>query len=130
METNPFRFIRTAWELACRRTVVRQHMEQRYRAAPRDTWDVGSVPKGCHHQAFLATKAYLEICSSKKSFDDTMLEKLIGNLKLLTVTFQEIKRAEARQLFLNWKFPGWPGAQFNYTRESRDVVWWVDHKTP
>ena len=59
-----------------------------------------------------------------------MLAKPIGNLKLLTVTFQEIRKADARRLFMDWKYPDWPGAESQYHRDNNDFVWWIDHRTP
>ena len=59
-----------------------------------------------------------------------MLAKLIANIKLLTVTYQEIRMAECRQLFMQWKLPDWPDAQFNYHKHNVDFVRWLEHHPP
>ena len=86
METSPANYIRTGWELKCRRVTVRQLMERLCKEPPKDTWDFDSVPKECNVQAYLATEAFVDRCAAKGSFDDSMLAKLVGNLKLLTMT--------------------------------------------
>jgi hypothetical protein len=62
MDPRPWRWIKSCWELQGQRRVVRQHMEELYAAAPRESLDYDSVPKDCNVQSFLATKAFMDIC--------------------------------------------------------------------
>ena len=45
----------------------------------------------CNHQAFLAGDLLLQICREVGEMDDFMLQKLVLNLKLLTLAYQHIK---------------------------------------
>ena len=65
LETNPGRWIKSAWELRSRRAVVAERMRELYTAAPKDTWDLASVPGDCNAQALFATQAYIGMCARK-----------------------------------------------------------------
>ena len=74
-------WIRGAHGLRYPRRLVSDHMKRLYNEAPNETWDFDSVPKNCNVQGFHATEALLAICNQKGCINDSMLEKLISNLK-------------------------------------------------
>ena len=56
----------------------------------------------CNHQAFWAGELLLQICREVGEMDDYMLQKLVLNLKLLTLAYQHIKGTESKKLFMDW----------------------------
>ena len=92
-------------------------------------WDTFNIPKYCNPQAYVATQLLLDICKPKGEVDDTMLNKLIQNLKLLTLVYQHIKATECKRLFMAWwnkDYQHWP-EEFNYKKHNRHFVRWIEN---
>ena len=87
--------------------------------------DIESVPKSCNVQAYFVVQAFLEICEPKGRIDDNMLEKFVLNLRLLTETYQDIKRSVCRPLFMKWQYPEWHEGEFDYWRDNTLFNWWL-----
>ena len=68
---------------------------------------------------------------TKGEVDDYMLNKLIQNLKLLTLVYQQIKAADCKHLFMEWwnKYYQWQ-EEFTYHKHSRHFVKWIENNPP
>ena len=112
--------------------MIRDHMDRLWRNCTKD-WGTSKIPQDCNHQAYLATQLLLDICKPKGEVDDYMLNKLIQNLKLLTLVYQQIKAADCKQLFMEWwnKDSQWNEKEdVSYHKHSRWFVQWIENNPP
>ena len=125
LETNPSRWIFNGWT-NMPRSQIKAHMDSLWMACPKQ-WDISQIPSNCNVQAYLATQSLWEIFQAKDALDDAMLNKLVQNLKLLTLTYQHIKKEECEPMFMDWwnnkyNWWNWKREHFNYKEHNR---WFV-----
>ena len=128
LDSNPSVWIQNGWTNKSR-SMIKVHMDFLLRNA--SLGDTSKIPQDCNHQAYLATQLLLDICKPRGSVDDYMLNKLIQNLKLLTLTYQHIKQVDCKPLCMEWWNTNYKWKEaFEYQKHNRHVVRWIENHPP